>query len=90
MSLTEQDERHDNLVRIIAESVAGLLPQFAARGLTIEMLVEGAVKGVTVAMMTNNAMTLAECAAVLEEITEQMRAEVPGDNDNGQWPPRAN
>lgn len=88
--MTNYDDHHANLVRVIAESVGSLLPQFAPRGLTIEALVEGAVKGVTVAMMTNNAMTLAECATVLEELTEQMRAEVPGDNDNGQWPPRAN
>jgi len=85
------DQKHNELVKIVATSVAGLLPQFAPRGLTCEMHVEGAVKGAVIGMMTDRGMSLSECADVLEEIVDSMRADAPSDNDNAPaWPPRAN
>jgi hypothetical protein len=78
----DTDRLHAEMVRVVAESVAGLLPKFGPQGLTIEALIEGAAKGTAMATMAATGATLAEVGDIFEELADGMRANVP-DNDNG-------
>lgn len=69
----EVSELHKAAVDSIAKSVYEMLPAFAARGFTPEMIFEGAVKGAVVVMMTGRDATLFEAADLLDDFAEGLR-----------------
>jgi hypothetical protein len=86
MSDLDTERLHAEMSRRVAMAVAGLLPQFAPHGMTIEALIEGAAKGVAMSIMTTTGGTLEDVANVFEELAEGMRANAPSDiNDLPSW-----
>ncbi len=77
MHLDVPDEQllaiHDRNVSAVTDAVASLLPAFASRGMTPTAILEGAVKGAAVAMLTAGD-SLLDVADVLEEMAECIRS----------------
>ncbi|QBK30776.1 hypothetical protein [Roseitalea porphyridii] len=68
--------QHDRNVKIVAESVFGLVEKFAAsQGMTPIAVFEGAVKGGAAAMQAYQGDSLDDIANVLEQMTDAMRRE---------------
>ena len=64
---------HDRNVAVVRDAVAGLVPQFAANGLTPAACFEGAIKGATAVMIALNDCSASDVADMLEEIAQALR-----------------
>ncbi|WP_417493035.1 hypothetical protein [Maricaulis sp.] len=65
-------QNHDRNVKVIARSVAGLAPQFRHMGLNSVQILEGAIKGAAVSLVTDGA-TGDNIADLLEDIAGAFR-----------------
>jgi hypothetical protein len=75
--MAENDEmlvaEHDRNVRIVAESVFGLVDRFAPQGMTPIAVFEGALKGAVIALMTRQGDDAAEIADLLDGAADAVR-----------------